>query len=100
MFSVHQQQLAARSTAAELFAGTAALGNAQSASPHVIGFQWAPTSRHPLKCHAFARCYFFAPGGSKAPLLKMSEAFEYFAESSFLKKLSAVNRSSPAVQAS
>ena len=44
--------------------------------------------------------YFLAPGGSKAPLLKMSDALEYFAESSFLKKLSAVNRSSPAVQAS
>jgi hypothetical protein len=44
--------------------------------------------------------YFFAPGGSKAPLLKMSEDLECADSSSFLKKFSAVNRSSPAEQAS
>ena len=47
------------------------------------------------------RRYFLAPGGANAPLLKMSEALAFGpSASSFLKKLSAVNRWSPAVQAS
>jgi hypothetical protein len=45
--------------------------------------------------------FFFAPAGSKAPLLKMSDDFELGPiASSFLKKFSDVNRSSPAEQAS
>ena len=54
--------------------------------------------RHPQK---IGDRYFFAPAGSKAPLLKMSEAFALGpTASSFLKKLAAVKRSSPEVQES
>ncbi len=48
----------------------------------------------------FGARYFLTPGGAKAPLLKISEAFAYFDASSWSKNFPAVNRSSPDVQLS
>ena len=59
-----------------------------------------PSGRGRIRAWTSIYAHCFAPGGLKAPLLKMSEAFEYFSESSCLKRFPAVNRSSPDVQPS
>jgi len=76
----------------------------QHASTGRPRYLWAPAAPAPTeRSCSQAAAYFLAfgdPAGPKAPSLKMSEAFALAMPSSFLKKLLAVKRSSPAVHAS
>jgi hypothetical protein len=75
-----------------------ALPASPTGSPVILVSANAAAPTHNLVA---AGAHFLAPGGSKAPLLKMSDALAFGPSwSSFLKKLCAVNRSSPAVQES